>query len=84
MTRPTPEAAREILRLLRAHGFETEATELENQLQMLQSGEPLKVTAARDRIKNMCNPRWLGDLFIDGLTLKAWWNKLEELSNDVG
>jgi hypothetical protein len=84
MTRPPTETAREVLDLLRSHGFATEATELENQLKMLQSTDPLQVTAARNQIKSMCTPRWLGDLFIDGLTLKAWWNKLEELSEDVG
>jgi hypothetical protein len=74
---------KEIAELLRSGGFHDEAKDLEQQLLELGSSDPQHQAEARRAIESRCHPHWLGDLYIEGLSLTDWWNKLEDLSRSV-
>ncbi|HET9956093.1 MAG TPA: hypothetical protein VFQ61_16415 [Polyangiaceae bacterium] len=76
-------AGQDVLDLLRDHGFFDDAARLERALSSLDSGAPQVRAAAQREILNMCHPRWLGDLYIEGLSLTDWSGKLDALSNAV-
>ena len=74
---------REVLRLLRAHGFSEEAAALEHQLLVLRTGSPTESANARTAIAQQCHSKWLGDLFLPGVELRTWWDLLESLQSAV-
>ncbi len=71
--------ADEVLELLRAHGFSAEAADLQDELDKLRTGLPLERAEARRAIQQRVHPRWLGDLYLPGLSVNQWWQLLEHL-----
>lgn len=76
-------AGQAVLELLESHGFSDERDRLARQLLSLESTEPQVRAAAQREIVSMCHPRWLGDLYIEGLSLTEWSRKLDMLSKAV-
>lgn len=35
------------------------------------------------KIKEMCHPKWLGDLYIEGISQKEWFSLLDHLSRSI-
>jgi len=73
-------AGQEVLELLKTHGFADDAARLERELSRLESDDPQVRALAQREIANMCHPRWLGDLYIEGLSLTEWSRRLDALS----
>lgn len=72
-----------VLELLERHGFSAERDRLARELSSLESADPQVRAAAQREIISMCHPRWLGDLYIEGLSLTEWSRKLDMLSKAV-
>lgn len=67
----------QVVRLLLSHGFSNAAEDLQSLMENLSNGEGAQRVAAADAIEQRANPRWLGDLYLDGLKLEEWWGLLE-------
>jgi len=68
---------KQVVDLLRSHGFDQASEDFQLQVDRLSSGEKDERIAAADAIEQRAHPRWLGDLYIDGLKLQEWWGLLE-------
>ncbi len=75
--------ASEVIEALRSHGFNDEAEALEQQVSNLSSSNEQERLKARNTIVSMAHPRWLGDLYLDRVTLKDWWSMLEAMAQRV-
>lgn len=77
------EALNRVVLLLRTNGFNAEADMLEDLAAKyyLPSDNSRKEIA--NKIKEMCHPKWLGDVYINNLSLKEWYGLLDKLSKSV-
>jgi hypothetical protein len=56
------------------------------QIERLASADVSERDRAVEAIEHMSNPRWLGDLYLESLTLNSWWgllNKAAEFAKTV-
>ena len=67
----------QILGILSAAGHLLEARDFEQQISKLASSNSADRIDAAHAIAARCSPRWLGDLFIEKLSLQEWWGLLE-------
>lgn len=70
-----------VVDLLAGHGFGKAADDLRSEMQKLSSADPSERLHAVEAIDHMSNPRWLGDLYVEGLTLSSWWGLLGEAAD---
>lgn len=73
----------DVVRLLASAGFRSQADELRDLLTKARSPDATERASACAAIQQRCHPRWLGDLFIPGLSLQEWWTALEHLAKSV-
>ena len=73
----------EVIEALRQHGFPQEADDLAVQAAKLASPDPTDRAQAGHAISDRCQPRWLGDLYLEGLSLQQWWGLLERCARFV-
>jgi hypothetical protein len=71
------DALQQVVSLLRAHGFDQEAADFPLQIEKLASPDPTERAAAAQAIEHRSSPRWLGDLYLQEVTLQDWWGLLE-------
>jgi hypothetical protein len=75
----TPEdPLQEVIDRLLAHGFSQAAQDFQRHVAKLASSSSDERSAAADAIEQRSNPRWLGDLYLEGMTLQDWWGLLEK------
>jgi hypothetical protein len=67
----------EVIEILQQHGFSEEANDLALQVSKLTSPNLADREEAGRAISDRCQPRWLGDLYLEGLSLQQWWGLLE-------
>jgi hypothetical protein len=77
MTTPDDPLQEAIDRLL-AHGFTQAAQDFQMHVAKLASTSIDERLAAAEAIEQRSNPRWLGDLYLEGMTLLDWWGLLEK------
>ncbi len=63
----------ELIALLRQAGFAAPADDLEGLVRRLESDDVEERAAAARAILERCHPRWLGDLYVPGITHQQWW-----------
>lgn len=71
----------EVVDLLIAHGFLSAAKDFELQISSLASLEAAERAIAAQAIVDRCNARWLGDLYLDNLSLQDWWGLLDRAAD---
>ena len=71
---------RQIVDILSSAGHILEARDFEQQISKLASSNNPDRIATAQAIVDRCHPRWLGDLFIEKLSLQEWWGLLEQAS----
>ena len=76
--------AREVVVALGQHGHNLAATDLNNLINNLLSGNAQVQHEVLQNIRERCDVRWLGDLYMQGMTLKEWWGILEQLKTAAG
>jgi len=72
--------AQRVIDTLTAGGHAAAASDLLqliNKLNAAQS-DPEKIDILVE-IQKRCHVRWLGDLFIDGISMDTWWKELDKL-----
>lgn len=77
------DALNRIVELLRTSDLPHEADELEKLAAEYHSSSIEKKRETADRIKNMCHPKWLGDFYIKGVSLREWYSLIDKLSKSV-
>jgi hypothetical protein len=70
----------EVIEALSAHKFVEAARDFESQVAKLADPDAATRAEAVRAIGDRCQPRWLGDLYVEGLSLQNWWGLLEEAS----
>lgn len=77
------EAYNKIVEMLKQNNFNNELNMLENLFSQYNSTSKENKPEIGKKIKDMCNPRWLGDLYVKGISLKEWYGLLDKLSKSV-
>lgn len=75
---------REVVVALSQHGHDLAAMDLDTLLNNLSSGDTQVQRDVLRNIRERCDVRWLGDLYMQGMTLKDWWGILEQLKIAAG
>jgi hypothetical protein len=70
----------EVIEVLTAHAFVEAARDFESQVAKLGDPDAATRAEASRAIDDRCQPRWLGDLYVEGFSLQQWWGLLEEAS----
>ena len=71
------QAGKRVAEILRANGFEADAEVLERELAVDEDVE--RQIQAAERVKMMCDARWLGDKYIKTHEWPAWLKELSRL-----
>ncbi|MEA5115463.1 MAG: hypothetical protein VB050_15715 [Geobacteraceae bacterium] len=77
------EAIARILEILTENNLSEEADTLEDLVvNYFSSSKEDKIIIAR-KIKDMCHPKWLGDLYVKSLSISEWYSLLNKLSKSI-
>lgn len=69
----------QVTALLESSGHASVAASLRTELNALLSTDPMRSAEAAAKVQQMCHVRWLGDLYIPGISQQEWWNLLSKL-----
>ena len=77
------EAYNKIIEMLKQNNLDTEAKLLEDLFIQYNLNPKENKSQIGKKIKDMCNPKWFGDLYIKGISLKEWYGLLDKLSKSL-
>lgn len=75
--------ANDIVYKLQLHGHTGAAADLDNLLTELLLDDEERQRVILQDINDRCDIRWLGDLYLPGISLNDWWNRLEKLKTST-
>lgn len=70
----------EVIDILGSLDFVDASRDFENHVVKLADPDASVRAQAARAIEQRCQPRWLGDLYIPGVSLQGWWGLLERAS----
>jgi hypothetical protein len=71
--------SKRVVELLELNGHDSVATSLRAELDSLSSTDVTRSADAAAKLQQMCNVRWLGDLYVKDMSQQEWWNLLSKL-----
>lgn len=72
-----------IVKLLRDNNFDPQAKQLETLASRLYIADEREKERVGEEIRQMCHPRWLGDVFIHGISHQEWYELLDRLNRSI-
>lgn len=77
------DAFTKIINILDNHNFKKQAEDLESLVLQYYSESKENRKKIGCQIKQMCHPKWIGDLYVEGISQKEWFNLLDRLSRSI-
>ena len=71
----------EVVDRLIAHGLRQAAEDFAVQISKLASADATERSTAAEAIIYRCHVRWLGDLYLEALSLQEWWGLLDRAAD---
>jgi len=80
---PSSSAAK-VISILNKNLFHDQANKLKNNIEcIISTNNDEKRKSSIELVNNMCNIRWLGDLYIKNVSQTEWYDLLDKLSKYV-